>query len=140
MVTAQSASASACTATFSPISASSYVEAVNPGWNLGNTLDATPTEGSWNNAPVVPATFQDIMAAGFKSVRIPVTYIDHFTSGSPDWTVDPAWLSRVSAVVDMATSLGLYVITNVHHGKQACLASSAPYPVKKKILTLNRRY
>lgn len=62
-----------CAGTFDPISASEYVAAINPGWNLGNTLDATPNEGSWNNPPVQAATFKDIKAAGFKSVRIPGT-------------------------------------------------------------------
>lgn len=46
-----------------------------------------------------------------------VTYADHFTGSSPDWTVDPNWLQRVSDVVDMVTSRGLHAITNVHHGK-----------------------
>lgn len=104
-----------CSETFTPISASEYVAAINPGWNLGNTLDAIPDEGSWNNPPVVAATFDDIKAAGFKSVRIPVTYTDHFTGTSPSWTIDPDWLQRVSDVVDMALARDLYVITNVHH-------------------------
>lgn len=37
----------------------------------GNTLDATPTEGSWNNPPVVPKTFDTIKASGYKGVRLP---------------------------------------------------------------------
>lgn len=45
-----------------------------------------------------------------------VTYSDHFISAAPSYTVDPAWLQRVSDVVDMATARGLYVLTNVHHG------------------------
>lgn len=60
-----------CAGTFKPISASEYVAAINPGWNLGNTLDAIPDEGSWNNPPVQAGTFTDIKAAGFQSVRIP---------------------------------------------------------------------
>ncbi|KAJ8124264.1 hypothetical protein O1611_g9377 [Lasiodiplodia mahajangana] len=104
-----------CTGTFEPISASEYVAAVNPGWNLGNTLDATPNEGSWNNPPVQAVTFEDIKSAGFKSVRIPVTYADHFTGTSPEWAIDVDWLQRVSDVVDMALDAGLYVLTNVHH-------------------------
>lgn len=60
-----------CTGTFEAVSASEWVAAINPGWNLGNTLDAIPNEGSWNNAPVQAETFADIKAAGFKSVRIP---------------------------------------------------------------------
>ncbi|KAI0414759.1 putative cellulase [Xylaria grammica] len=104
-----------CNGTFDAISASDYVAALNPGWNLGNTLDATPDEGSWNNPPVQAQTFTDIKAAGFQSVRIPVTYADHFVGASPGWEIDPDWLQRVEDVVDMALDAGLYVLTNVHH-------------------------
>ncbi|KAJ5981032.1 Immunoglobulin E-set [Penicillium waksmanii] len=97
------------------ISASNFVAKLHPGWNLGNTLDAVPDEGSWNNAAVVASTFETVQDAGFNGVRIPVTYAYHFTGSSPDWTVDPDWLQRVSDVVDMATSLDLYTIVNVHH-------------------------
>ena len=51
---------------------------------LGNTLDAVPDEGSWNNPKVLEHTFDDIKAAKFKSVRIPVTWTDHFASQAPD--------------------------------------------------------
>lgn len=44
-----------------------------------------------------------------------VTWIDHFISGSPTWTVDPTWLARVSAVVDAVIERDMYVIVNVHH-------------------------
>jgi endoglucanase len=73
------------------------------------------TEGSWNNPPVIATTFDDAKKAGFKGIRLPVTWAYHFTSQSPDWTVDPVWLQRVSDVVDMITDRGLYVIVNVHH-------------------------
>lgn len=123
-----------CTGTFTPISAADFVANLNPGWNLGNTLDAIPDEGSWNNPPVVPLTFDDVKAAGFKSVRLPgklrhmncvklfiltfaVTYAYHFVGGSPDWTINATWLQRVSDVVDMITSRGLYAIVNAHHGE-----------------------
>ncbi|KAJ5688863.1 Immunoglobulin E-set [Penicillium macrosclerotiorum] len=109
------ATAATCTGTFSAISASDFVANLHPGWNLGNTLDATPDEGSWNNAAVVASTFSVVKEAGFKSVRIPVTYAYHFTGSSPDWTIDPDWLQRVSDVVDMVTSLGLYAIVDAHH-------------------------
>ncbi|KAF2007244.1 glycoside hydrolase family 5 protein [Amniculicola lignicola CBS 123094] len=88
---------------------------MQPGWNLGNTLDAVETEGSWNNPPVVASTFDDIKAAGFKGVRLPVTWAYHFTSGSPSWDVDAKWLQRVEDVVDMVTQRGFYSIVNVHH-------------------------
>lgn len=34
----------------------SYVEAMQPGWNLGNTLDAGPNETAWGN-PLVTQEF-----------------------------------------------------------------------------------
>lgn len=109
------ASQANCSGTFEDISAADFIAAVTPGWNLGNTLDATPDEGSWNNAPVVAETFDLIKEAGFKSVRIPVTYTHHFLSEAPDYEVDPDWLQRVSDVVDMALERDLYVVTNIHH-------------------------
>jgi hypothetical protein len=33
------------TGVFAPVSASAAFVTLNPGWNLGNTLDATPDEG-----------------------------------------------------------------------------------------------
>ncbi|KAJ4358497.1 uncharacterized protein N0V89_003081 [Didymosphaeria variabile] len=122
--TSASASASAsatsgagvkCTGTFTPVSASAFVKNINPGWNLGNTLDAVEDEGDWNNPKVTEGTFDDIKAAGFKGIRLPVTWAYHFTSGSPSWDVDAAWLQRVSDVVDMITAREFYTIVNVHH-------------------------
>ena len=66
-----SAAAITCPGDFTKISAAAWVNASNPGWNLGNTLDAIPTEGSWNNPPVQFETFDHVKASGFKSVRLP---------------------------------------------------------------------
>jgi endoglucanase len=44
---------------------------LNPGWDLGNTLDAVQNEGDWNNPPVVAATFDDVKAAESKGSRLP---------------------------------------------------------------------
>ena len=104
-----------CNGTFEDISSAEFLEAANPAWNLGNTLDAIPDEGSWNNPAVVAATFDNVKAAGFKSVRIPVTYTHHFLSEAPDYEVDPEWLQRVSDVIDFALERDLLVVTNVHH-------------------------
>ncbi|KAL4939828.1 hypothetical protein BDV06DRAFT_198017 [Aspergillus oleicola] len=104
-----------CSDSFTPITAEDFVASLHPGWNLGNTLDAIPDEGSWNNAPVEGTTLDIIKESGFKSVRLPVTWTHHFTSESPDWTVDPEWLQRVSDVVDLITDRDFYAIVNVHH-------------------------
>ncbi|KAK5656751.1 hypothetical protein OQA88_4299 [Cercophora sp. LCS_1] len=100
---------------FRSVSAGQWITAGNPGWNVGNTLDALPTEGSWNNPPLQESTLDHVKAAGYKSVRIPVTYHEHYVAGSPDWRINSTWLQRVSDVVDMATKRDLYVITNMHH-------------------------
>lgn len=57
-----------------------------------------------------------------------VTYADHFIGSSPDWTIDPVWLQRVSDVVDLALARDLYVVTNMHHG--ACRIPSTERPGK----------
>ena len=60
-----------CPGSFEDISAADYVANLHPGWNVGNTLDAVPDEGSWNNPPVEAATFDQAKSAGFKSIRLP---------------------------------------------------------------------
>src|SRR5579885_1180946 len=58
-----------------------YVQAMQPGWNLGNTLDAIPDETSWGNPLVTQAFIQQVAAQGFKSIRIPVTWMSHTGPG-----------------------------------------------------------
>ncbi len=91
-----------------------YVEAMQPGWNLGNSLDASPTETSWGNAPATQELIQQVAAQGFKSIRIPVTW-NQYVGPAPDYTIDPAWLDRVQQVVDWAIDADLYVMLNMHH-------------------------
>jgi endoglucanase len=57
--------------------------------------------------------------------QFPVTWADHFTSDAPSYTIDPTWLQRVSDVVDMITSNGLYVIVNAHHDSYTWLDPTA---------------
>ncbi|HOJ92066.1 MAG TPA: cellulase family glycosylhydrolase [Dictyoglomaceae bacterium] len=90
------------------------VKEMDPGWNLGNSLDAIPDETSWGNPKTESYVFDDIKKIGFKSVRIPVTWVDHM-GPAPDYKVDKAWMDRVEEVVKMALDRDLYVIINVHH-------------------------
>ncbi|MEO5597007.1 MAG: glycoside hydrolase family 5 protein [Novosphingobium sp.] len=90
------------------------------GWNLGNTLESvngysppytTSQETVFGN-PVVNQKLMDaVAAAGFKSVRMPVEWIQYIDR---DGNVTPSWLARVKKVVDMARKAGLYVIINQH--------------------------
>ncbi|PYC79730.1 cellulase [Streptomyces tateyamensis] len=90
------------------------VAAMQPGWNLGNTLDAIPDETSWGNPLTTKALFDHIRSQGFRSVRIPVTWFPHQSDTAP-YTIDPVWMKRVRQVVDWAMADGLYVEINVHH-------------------------
>lgn len=91
-----------------------YVESMQPGTNLGNTLDATPTETSWGQPLTTQNTIQQIAAQGFKSIRIPVTWFQH-CGPAPTYTVDPAWMNRVQQIVDWSLQSGMKVMLNMHH-------------------------
>lgn len=90
------------------------VAAMQPSWNLGNTLDAIPDETSWGNPPTTKALFDAVKAKGYKSVRIPVTWSGHQSSSAP-YTIDATFMQRVKQVVDWAVEDDLYVVLNVHH-------------------------
>ncbi|MCJ1676623.1 cellulase family glycosylhydrolase [Streptomyces sp. APSN-46.1] len=90
------------------------VAQMQPSWNLGNTLDAIPDEGSWGNGQTTKATFDTIAAQGFRSVRIPVTWSGHQSATAP-YTIDATYMARVKQLVDWALADGLYVVLNVHH-------------------------
>jgi len=94
------------------ISPQKAINVMQIGINLGNTLDA-PNEGDWalaaqNNFLVA---FKN---AGFKHVRIPVTWDAHTLEEAP-YTVDEAFMLRVEQIVDWALEQELYVILNAHH-------------------------
>ncbi|MFI9812528.1 cellulase family glycosylhydrolase [Saccharothrix variisporea] len=97
-----------------PGTAQGVVAAMQPSWNLGNSLDAIPNETAWGNPPATKALFDAVRAKGFRSVRIPVTWSNAQSATAP-YTIDPAYLGRVKEVVDAALSAGHYVLLNVHH-------------------------
>lgn len=100
------------------------VAAMQPSWNLGNTLDAIPDETSWGNPLATKALFDTIKAQGFRSVRIPVTWSGHQSSTAP-YTIDATWMNRVEQVVDWALADGLYVVINVHHDSWQWISAMA---------------
>jgi endoglucanase len=84
---------------------------MSPGWNLGNTMEALPLETSWGNPRPTQELFNAVKAAGFKSVRIPVSWNSHADS---DGTIDARWMARVTEVVNFARQAGLIVVLNEH--------------------------
>ena len=67
--------------------AQDVVDDMGVGWNLGNSLDAysydlgyvTPerTEKLWDNPLTTKQLINTVADAGFGSIRIPVTYVNH---------------------------------------------------------------
>ncbi len=84
---------------------------MSPGWNLGNSLEATGGETAWGNPAVNQAMFTAVKAAGFKFVRIPVSWTQYADS---NYNISASWMARVKQVVDYARNAGLYVMINVH--------------------------
>jgi endoglucanase len=84
------------------------------GWNLGNSLDAPTSETAWGNPMVTPELLATVARAGFKLVRIPVTWAQHL-GPAPSYVIDQSWLERVAEVVGFARAAGLYSIVNLHH-------------------------
>ena len=88
-----------------------------PGWNLGNTLEASGTglaaETSWQSTKTTQTLIDYVASCGFKSVRIPCSWYSHFDSGTT--TVNSEWMTRVKEVVDYCIADGLYVILNDHY-------------------------
>ena len=78
-------------------------EAMGLGWNLGNQLEASsgglPSETCWGNPEITKELIDTVKAQGFKTVRIPVSYLDMIGDG-PDYKIDTDWLDRVQEVVD----------------------------------------
>ncbi len=108
------------------VGSSSVVMAKNMtiGWNLGNSMDATKddggtnqgtgTETAWSMPVTTQAMIDAVRAAGFKTVRIPVSWHNHVSTDGK-YTVNSAWMARVRQVVDYAYKKGMFVILNVHH-------------------------
>ncbi|MCR5217638.1 cellulase family glycosylhydrolase [Treponema sp.] len=96
----------------------SFAEAMNVGWNLGNALDSyssgVSSETAWGNPAVTQTLITAVAEAGFKTIRIPVTWLGHIGS-SPDYTIDSTWLDRVYEVAGYAKNAGLKAIINIHH-------------------------
>ena len=108
----------ASAASFQELNQSQIVEAMGAGWNLGNQLESvingTPHETNWGNPTISENLIKAVKNAGFKSIRVPVSYFSKIGGGGPSYTIDAAWLNRVQEVVDMCIKYNLYVIINIH--------------------------
>ncbi|MDB9720633.1 cellulase family glycosylhydrolase [Winogradskyella sp.] len=116
------------------------------GINIGNVLTA-PVEGDWA-APLQETYIQDIAAAGFSTVRIPMDFFGLRASGDTsvysknagtassyngtpsDYIVSSIYLDRIEEVISWALNNNLVVILDVHGStlKEEFLYTFSPKP------------
>lgn len=105
------------TTSFEDLNQSQIVEAMGPGWNLGNQLESVtnnvPEETNWGNPVITEKLIQSVKAAGFKSICIPVSYFAKIDDDK-DYTIDSKWLDRVQEVVNYCIKNDLYAVINIH--------------------------
>lgn len=105
------------------LSAIDFAQTLGLGWNLGNNLDAWDSTGvaietAWKNQEATQKAFDVVAKTGFKSVRIPITWLGHFGE-APDYKISEERMNRVAEVVGYAHNAGLKVIINIHHDGHA---------------------
>ena len=86
--------------------------ALGHGVNLGNMLEA-PREGEWG-VSVLEDYFPTIRSEGFTLIRVPIRWAAH-VSAAPDYTIDPAFFSRIDWVVAQAKKNNLQAILDYHN-------------------------
>ena len=117
--------------------ASTLVNPMGMGYNIGNTMEVPENPTNWGNPLPTAAYIKAIKAAGFNTVRIPCAWYSHSDAltqdvaayGSNDDktykhvgaatnfttpTIKEEWLKQVKDVVDMIIAEGMYVVLNSH--------------------------
>lgn len=98
-----------------------FVSDLKLGWSLGNTFDASDCsvsdeldyESAWVGIKTTQENIQTIAQAGFKTLRIPVSWHNHLVD--ENYLISETWLNRVQEVIDWAIAEDMYVILNIHH-------------------------
>ena len=124
------ASASIPTASAEALTPEMVFNAMGPGWNMGNHMDAiangVAAETVWGNPKCTQSTFNGVKAAGFNAVRICTTWEGHIGK-APGYRLDEKWLSRVEEIVGYAEKAGLVAIVNTHHDESYWLDIAKAY-------------
>src|SRR5574344_360391 len=111
-----------------------FVANAKLGYNLGNTLDSDPGnadwfvsklaacttsadsiaayETSWGQPVTTQKMIDDIHAAGFNVIRVPVTWGPHLDANNK---ISKAWMDRVEEIVKYVIKDSCYCIINVMH-------------------------
>ncbi|MCL2364347.1 MAG: glycoside hydrolase family 5 protein [Defluviitaleaceae bacterium] len=105
------------------LTATEFVAGIRMGWNLGNTLDANAShfnanstvqqmETAWVSHVTTRANIEEIAAAGFNVIRIPVTWMK---AVDDEMNIRADWMARVQEIVDWSLDVGMKVLLNTHH-------------------------
>ena len=104
-------------------SAADAVANMYPGLNIGNTLDAYGTwvyttnpldyENCWGNPSITRELIRAYASAGFKGIRLPVTW---WQKTDDNGTVDSRWMARVDEVCGWILDEGITMPTDSAQG------------------------
>lgn len=108
---------------FKNIDAKTITEEMGAGWNLGNQMeavnswsgpDAFPSETAYGNPIITKELITAVKNEGFKSVRIPISYLTMIGSEKEGYKIDADWLNRLEEVVGYVIENDMYAIINIH--------------------------
>jgi endoglucanase len=98
-----------------------FAKLMKLGWNLGNSLEAisvnngiySGSETTWGNPMVNKQLIDSVKAAGFNTIRIPVSW-SHKLDDKQPFKISEAWKNRVEEVVNYALDNDMIVKINIH--------------------------
>lgn len=96
-----------------------FVLSMGIGINLGNTMEATNSNGktvksfetAWGSPVITKDIIQGYADAGFGVIRIPVAWSNMMDD---DYNIDEDYIERVQQIVDWVLECGMKVIINIH--------------------------
>ena len=103
-------------------SATEVINDMSPGWNLGNTLEATTSwtgaalwnnkgglgaETGWQDTKTTQAIIDFVKSLGFKSIRIPCAWAFGHISNAATYEIDSQWMARVKEIVGYVLDEGM---------------------------------
>lgn len=103
-------------------------------WNLGNTLEAPDGETSWGNVLTTQQIISFVKSCGFKTIRVPVSWLVHRDDRYGEYHIRADWFTRVKEVIDYCLAVDMYVMINEHwdNGAFNSLTTAAREEVLKK--------
>ncbi len=102
-----------------------------PTLRNSNVDAVTFYETYWGNPSTTKRMIDAVKDAGFKSIRIPITFTNHMDK---NMNIDKEWLARVAEIVNYAFSNDMYCIINIHHDREYIVADGVNVEIYKNNL------